>query len=84
MPVLTLSLLSAVAGVVRSRVDVGKARGWTPPFSFSSTALQNDSSCLGCALWLSPTSISIRSYDPPNNLRRGVGGGINLILQKGG
>lgn len=47
VPVLTLSVSSAVAGVVRSSVDMGKARGRAAPSS-SSIALHNDS-CLGCA-----------------------------------
>lgn len=54
VPALTLSLPSAVVGVVRSSVDVGKARGRALLSSPSSTVLHGDSSCLGCALWLSP------------------------------
>lgn len=57
VPVLTLSVSSVVAGVVRSSVDTGKARGRAPPFSSISTALHNDS-CLGRASGLSPTQAS--------------------------
>jgi hypothetical protein len=46
---LTLSLFSAVAGVVCSSVNMGKARGWPPPPS-RSAALDYYNSCLGCAL----------------------------------
>lgn len=69
VPELTLSLPSAVVGVVRSSVDTGKARGRAPPSSASSTVLHNDSSCLGCAWWLSPLP-----WNPPNHSKRGVGG----------
>lgn len=50
VPVLTLSLSSAVAGVVCSSVDMGKARGRALPSS-SSIALHNDN-CLSCACGL--------------------------------
>lgn len=51
VPVLTLSLSSsAVAGVTRMSVDMGRTRGWVPPSSFSSVALDYDNVCLGCAL----------------------------------
>lgn len=53
VPALTLSLSSsAVVGVVRMSVGMGRTRGWVPPSSLSSVALDYDSFCLACALWL--------------------------------
>lgn len=57
VPVLTLSVSSVVAGVVRSSVDMGKARGRAPLSSSSSIALHNDSCLSRASGW--PTSISI-------------------------
>jgi hypothetical protein len=48
-PILSLSS-SAVVGVVRMSVGMGRTRGWVPPSSFSSVALDYNSFCLGCAL----------------------------------
>lgn len=82
VPVLILSLSSTVVGVVRSSVDMGRTRGWAPPSSFSSTALNYDNSCLSCILELIKNFLMLGHL-----IFLTTAGGrwvsINLILQKG-
>lgn len=62
VPALTLSLSpSAVVGVVLMSVGMGRSRGWVPPSPLSSVALDYDSFCPGCALWLT-MNFSILSH----------------------